>query len=78
MFQDLSSIQQFGTQIREGKLQITDAVEHYLNKVDERNTELNIVVKGFDDEARNRAEALDEELRQGKDRGPMHLSLIHI
>ena len=72
MFQDLSSIQQFGTQIREGKLQIADAVEHYLNKVNERNTELNIVVKGFDDEARNRAEALDEELRQGKDRGPMH------
>ena len=72
MLQDPSSIQQFGTQIREGKLQITDAVEHYLNKVNERNTELNIVVKGFDDEARNRAEALDEELRQGKDRGPMH------
>ena len=26
----------------EGKLRITDAVERYLNKVNERNTELNI------------------------------------
>ena len=67
-----SSIRQYGVQIREGRLQIADVVENYLKKIKERNDELNIVVKSFDDEAQSAAEALEGELRQGKDRGPMH------
>tara|TARA_B100001123_G_scaffold443290_1_gene589023 strand:+ start:2488 stop:3855 length:1368 start_codon:yes stop_codon:yes gene_type:complete len=72
MIEDLSTIRQYGMQIREGKLRIKDAVQHYQKKINERNTELNIVVKSFEDEAQDKAEALEEELRQGKDRGPMH------
>src|SRR5512133_3541060 len=59
------SLSQIQEQLRSGNITITDRVESFLQKIED-NKELNAFLEVYADEAREKAEELDQKFREGK------------
>ncbi|MGB3293399.1 MAG: amidase family protein, partial [Phormidesmis sp.] len=66
------SIVEASERLRAGSLSVVDLTEHYLACIREVNPQLNAFITIAEDEALESAAALDAELQQGQDRGPLH------
>lgn len=66
------SIVEAGEQLRAGSLSVVDLTKHYLAAIKASNPQLNAFITIAEEEALESAAALDLELQQGKDRGPLH------
>lgn len=58
--------------LRSGETSSIQLLESTLARISERDRDLNSFLTVMDEPARSRAAALDSELAQGKDRGPLH------
>lgn len=65
------TITEAGTKLRARQISCLELVEEALRGI-RRDAHLNAVITETGDQARDRARALDTELRAGKDRGPLH------
>ncbi len=59
-------------EIREGQLSCTQAVERSLAAITEQQPKINAFIAVLEEQALKRARALDSELAQGRNRGPLH------
>jgi aspartyl-tRNA(Asn)/glutamyl-tRNA(Gln) amidotransferase subunit A len=66
-YQDIRTYQK---QLNEGKINITDAVKHYLEKI--KNNHLNAVIDVYETEALGRAGFLDNKRQSGNRTGKLH------
>lgn len=60
------------SRIRSGDLDPTTVVDAYLDRIDERNDEVNAFITVASDHARERAEAAERSLAAGNEVGPLH------
>lgn len=67
-----SSIREIGKRLRAGEFSSVALTEFFLNRLKTIGAELNAVVTVTEERALQQAEFLDEELKSGKDRGPLH------
>src|SRR5262245_32172300 len=67
-----ASIRELGTRIRKGKLSPVALAEAYLDRLDKIGPKLGAVVTVTRELALKEARAAEDELRKGKDRGPLH------
>ena len=73
-----ASIVEAGEQLRSGSLSAVELTEHYLTCIKEMNPQLNTFITIAEEEALESAAALDLELQQGQDRGPLHgIPIVH-
>ena len=70
-----SSIEQYHAQLQEGTTSCKQAVEHYLQRINE-TARLNAFIDVYTDEALQQAERLDRERNSGKPRGILHGVII--
>lgn len=64
--------------LREGSLTVRALVESYLDRVAMLDPALHAFITVTSDEALKRASELDDELRSGRDRGPLHgIPIVH-
>ena len=68
----LLSIRALGAELRAGRLSAGALVEATLARIGETEPRLNAYITVTADHARRQAEAADEELAAGRDRGPLH------
>jgi aspartyl-tRNA(Asn)/glutamyl-tRNA(Gln) amidotransferase subunit A len=66
------TIQDAGAALRSGSASCAALTDAALARADELDGRLGVFLARFDDEARARAAALDDELARGIDRGPLH------
>lgn len=67
-----SSIVEAGEQLRSGAISSVDLTKHYLAAIKASSPQLNAFITVAESEALESAAALDLELQQGTDRGPLH------
>ena len=67
-----SSIVEAGSRLRDGSLTAVTLTQYYLECIETLNPQLNAFITVTADQALERAAQLDAELRQRKDRGPLH------
>lgn len=65
-----NDIRTYQKQLNEGKINITDAVNHYLEKI--KANQLNAIIDVYETEALERAQYLDEKRKLGKKVGQLH------
>src|SRR5262245_35864773 len=65
-------VRELGGLLRKRKVTSVALTEAYLNRLDKLGPKLNAVVTVTRDLALKQARAADEELKAGKDRGPLH------
>ncbi|MYH40780.1 MAG: amidase [Chloroflexi bacterium] len=68
----LLSIREIGADLRAGRLSASELVEATLARIDETEPRLNAYITVTADHARRQAQAADDELAAGRDRGPLH------
>ena len=66
------SIDEVARALRDGAYSVTDLTRAYLARVGALQPKINAFITVTDEHALSRARALDEELRAGRDRGPLH------
>ena len=66
------TIEEFGRRLRTGATTSSEATEACLSRIDALDARLNAFILVMRDEARRAAQAADEELAAGRDRGPLH------
>lgn len=72
-----SNIKHFQRQLNEGTTTCLDAVDYYLQRIDEYN-HLNAFVNVYHEEARARAKMLDEKRKSGQELGALHGVILSI
>lgn len=72
-----TSIQQYHTDLLNGSVTCTDAVQHFLLAIESRRN-LNAYTQVFADEALQKAAALDQSRKEGKSMGKLHGVVISI
>lgn len=68
----MMSVREAGAALRAGRFSALELTEACLARIEESNPELNAFLTVTADEARAAARKADEELRAGRDRGPLH------
>ena len=68
----LLSIREIGAELRAGRLSASELVEATLARIEETEPRLNAYITVTADHARRQAQAADDELAAGRDRGPLH------
>ncbi|WP_049888255.1 amidase [Natrinema sp. J7-2] len=66
------SASELAVRIRRGSLSVTDLVEKYLTRLENRDEDLSAFVTVLEKEARERARTSEQELREGTRLGPLH------
>jgi len=74
---EYTSINQYQLDLAQDKTSCTEAVRHYLSRID-RNKHLNAFVHVFADEALKLANELDQKRRSGKSTGKLHGVIVAI
>ena len=74
---EFSSIQQYHSSLKEGKVTCLQAVEHYLGQIQSKQ-HLNAFINVFADEAISIAKRLDDKRKQGAEMGKLHGVVICI
>ena len=74
---EFSSIDQYHSSLKEGQVSCLQAVEHYLQQID-ATRHLNAFVHVFEQEAIEKARALDEQRKAGKPTKKLHGVVIGI
>jgi aspartyl-tRNA(Asn)/glutamyl-tRNA(Gln) amidotransferase subunit A len=72
-----TSIRSVQRSIREGERTLPELLEHYIGNVREKDPSLNLFVELFEEEAREKAEAVQERIRKGE-QGPLAGSVIAV
>ena len=72
-----SSLKSVQTEIKEGKIQLVELVQDYLQRIEEKK-HLNAFVRTYADEARETAKRLDKSRQSGKPLGKLHGVVIAI
>ncbi|NML20578.1 Asp-tRNA(Asn)/Glu-tRNA(Gln) amidotransferase subunit GatA [Pseudoflavitalea sp. G-6-1-2] len=72
-----TSIQDYHTDLLNGTVLCTDAVQHFLLQIDKRSN-LNAYTQVFSEEAMQKAAALDQQRKDGKPMGKLHGVVISI
>jgi aspartyl-tRNA(Asn)/glutamyl-tRNA(Gln) amidotransferase subunit A len=68
----MTTIEEFGRQLRAGKTTCAEATETCLRQIEADNARLNAFILVMADEARTSAREADAEMAAGRDRGPLH------
>ncbi|QLG61767.1 amidase [Halorarum salinum] len=68
----LSSAESLARRIRDGSLSPVEVVEAHLDRIDDRDGELNAYVEVLDDQARRAAADAERAVESGADLGPLH------
>src|SRR5579872_1688954 len=72
------SIASVGRQLRDGSVTSTDLVESFLGRIKEVDPILHAFITVTDQLALSQAAKRDRELREGRDRGPLHgIPIVH-
>jgi len=66
------TIEEFGRELRAGKITALDFTDTCLRRIEELQPRLNAFIRVMADEARREADTADRELASGIDRGPLH------
>src|SRR5437588_10297582 len=66
------TIAEAGASLRAKNISCAELVQYSLNSIERLNPKLNAFITVTGDAARERARALDRELAEGRDRGPLH------
>lgn len=67
-----ATVRELGQKLRAGKTTAVELAEHFLERLERLGPKLNAVVTSTRDLALRQAKAADDELRAGRDRGPLH------
>lgn len=72
-----TSIRAVQEAVRNGELRLPDLVEHHISNVREKDPDLNLFVECFEEEARERAEAVQKRM-EGGEHGPLAGAVIAV
>lgn len=65
------TIKEIIASIQNGEKTALEITNHYLNRIEEHNPKINAFIEVFADEARHRAEAIDQKIKQGEPLGAL-------
>jgi Asp-tRNA(Asn)/Glu-tRNA(Gln) amidotransferase A subunit family amidase len=67
-----ASVRELGTRLRAGEFTSLDLTRFFLDRIEQKAKPLNAVVTVTAERALEEARQADEELKAGRDRGPLH------